>query len=40
MESSFASRNAEGKIERYQGFLLDMTERGEPRTKYAGATGN
>src|SRR5216684_3285824 len=27
MESSFASRNAEGKIERYQGFLLDMTEK-------------
>src|SRR5229473_6637275 len=24
MESSFASRNAQGKIERYQGFLLDM----------------
>jgi len=27
MESSFASRSAEGKIERYQGFLLDMTEK-------------
>ena len=27
MESSFASRNADGKIERYQGFLLDMTEK-------------
>ena len=27
MESSFASRNAHGKIERYQGFLLDMTEK-------------
>ena len=27
MESSFATRNAEGKIERYQGFLLDMTEK-------------
>ncbi len=27
MESSFASRNTEGKIERYQGFLLDMTEK-------------
>src|SRR5213083_3187438 len=27
MESSFASRNAEGRIERYQGFLLDMTEK-------------
>src|SRR6202043_2743910 len=27
VESSFASRNAEGKIERYQGFLLDMTEK-------------
>ncbi len=27
MESSFASRNAQGKIERYQGFLLDMTEK-------------
>ena len=27
MESSFATRNSEGKIERYQGFLLDMTEK-------------
>ncbi len=27
MESSFATRNAENKIERYQGFLLDMTEK-------------
>ena len=27
MESSFATRNATGKIERYQGFLLDMTEK-------------
>ena len=27
MESSFATRNAAGKIERYQGFLLDMTEK-------------
>src|SRR2546430_864328 len=27
MESSFATRNAEGKIERYQGFLLDITEK-------------
>src|SRR5438270_8401070 len=27
MESSFASRNAAGKIDRYQGFLLDMTEK-------------
>ena len=27
MESSFATRNADGKIERYQGFLLDMTEK-------------
>jgi two-component system NtrC family sensor kinase len=27
MESSFASRTAQGKIERYQGFLLDMTEK-------------
>jgi two-component system NtrC family sensor kinase len=27
MESSFATRNAEGRIERYQGFLLDMTEK-------------
>jgi GAF domain-containing protein len=27
MESSFASRNAAGKIERYQGFLLDMAEK-------------
>ena len=27
MESSFATRNSEGKIELYQGFLLDMTEK-------------
>src|SRR5437588_1147657 len=27
MESSFATRNAEGKIERYKGFLLDITEK-------------
>ena len=27
VESSFASRNATGKIDRYQGFLLDMTEK-------------
>jgi two-component system NtrC family sensor kinase len=27
VESSFASRNASGKIDRYQGFLLDMTEK-------------
>lgn len=27
MESSFATRNAAGKIERYQGFLLDITEK-------------
>ncbi len=27
VESSFATRNAEGKIELYQGFLLDMTEK-------------
>jgi len=27
MESSFATRDATGKIERYQGFLLDMTEK-------------
>src|SRR5713101_7128911 len=27
MESSFATRNSESKIERYQGFLLDMTEK-------------
>src|ERR1700687_2359905 len=27
MESSFATRDAGGKIERYQGFLLDMTEK-------------
>ncbi len=27
MESSFATRGAAGKIERYQGFLLDMTEK-------------
>ena len=27
VESSFASRDAFGKIERYQGFLLDMTEK-------------
>src|SRR5579862_9367761 len=27
MESSFATRNSAGKIERYQGFLLDMTEK-------------
>lgn len=27
MESSFATRDAAGKIERYQGFLLDMTEK-------------
>jgi PAS domain S-box-containing protein len=27
MESSFATRDARGKIERYQGFLLDMTEK-------------
>ena len=27
MESSFATRDAKGKIERYQGFLLDMTEK-------------
>src|SRR6184192_3672878 len=27
MESSFATRNAQGKIERYQGFLLDITEK-------------
>src|SRR5437762_2662026 len=27
MESSFATRNAEGKIERYQCFLLDITEK-------------
>jgi PAS domain S-box-containing protein len=27
MESSFATRNPEGKIERYQGFLLDITEK-------------
>src|SRR5205085_10235983 len=27
MESSFATRNADGKVERYQGFLLDMTEK-------------
>jgi len=26
-ESSFATRDASGKIERYQGFLLDMTEK-------------
>jgi PAS domain S-box-containing protein len=27
MESSFATRDNEGKIERYQGFLLDITEK-------------
>ena len=27
MESSFATRDAAGKIERYQGFLLDVTEK-------------
>ncbi len=27
LESSFATRNALGKIERYQGFLLDITEK-------------
>jgi two-component system NtrC family sensor kinase len=27
MENSFASRDAQGKIERYQGFLLDITEK-------------
>ena len=27
MESSFATRDEAGKIERYQGFLLDMTEK-------------
>src|SRR6478736_3167638 len=27
MESSFATRNPSGAIERYQGFLLDMTEK-------------
>src|SRR6266487_3108927 len=27
MESSFATRGVAGKIERYQGFLLDMTEK-------------
>jgi len=27
MESSFATRDSSGKIERYQGFLLDMTEK-------------
>jgi PAS domain S-box-containing protein len=27
MESSFASRDASGKIDRYQGFLLDMSEK-------------
>jgi PAS domain S-box-containing protein len=27
MESSFATRDAEGKIDRYQGFLLDITEK-------------
>ena len=27
MESSFATRDASGKIERYQGFLLDITEK-------------
>ena len=27
LESSFATRNAAGEIERYQGFLLDITER-------------
>ncbi len=27
LESSFATRNAGGKIERYQGFLLDVTEK-------------
>jgi PAS domain S-box-containing protein len=27
LESSFATRNAVGKIERYQGFLLDITEK-------------
>ncbi len=27
MESSFATRNSDGQIERYQGFLLDITEK-------------
>jgi PAS domain S-box-containing protein len=27
MESSFATRNTEGKIDRYQGFLLDISEK-------------
>ncbi len=27
MENSFATRNAQGKIERYQGFLVDITEK-------------
>ena len=27
MESSFATRDSDGKIERYQGFLLDVTEK-------------
>jgi PAS domain S-box-containing protein len=27
VESSFATRNATGKVERYQGFVLDMTEK-------------
>ena len=27
LESSFATRDASGKIERYQGFLLDITEK-------------
>ncbi len=27
MESSFATRDSDGNIERYQGFLLDITEK-------------
>ena len=40
MESSFATRNASGRIERYQGFLLDMTEKRRPKTKCGGAIAN
>jgi len=34
MESSFATRDAEGRLERYQGFLMDTSKSAERTTKF------
>ena len=39
-ESSFATRDAAGNIERYQGFVLDVTGSAAPKMKCGAATAN